>query len=199
MPLTYQTCNDNNQLPTDVASILVENKIPRPSGGELPAEWMVEELEDGVLSDEEEAEEEEGEYDGGYEEDEEEDGMPRPSRASTVIIQKKRSARRRNSYEDDEEEEDDDEENDDETEDDRAYRLGLSAPIYKRERERAAAEGYPYFDDDDFGPTFTEQEPGLLPILVDKLAERVRRTPLLRPLLREDRFKYLLSQEADLR
>lgn len=72
------------------------------------------------------------------------------------------------------------------------YRVGFGRRSQREER-----------DDDrefeDFDPTFAEQEPGLLPLLLDLVAERVRGSRLLRPLLRESKFKYLLSQEADLR
>jgi hypothetical protein len=69
-------------------------------------------------------------------------------------------------------------------------------------RRRAAleeAEVYSEEDEEEFPKTFREQEAGLLPILVNKLADTIKDVPTLRPLLREDRFTDLLSKEADLR
>ena len=201
-------------LPGDIASVIVESGIHRPEGP-LPPEWLSEE--GGTPVDGE----------GGYGEGEEEEyerPPPRPRRraaggrrgqdvpaaasSSPSPARRRRGGRssggsRRAAYRREEEDEeaevdgvDDDPflEEDEEglDEEERAYRRGLQAPIY---RPRPGFED----DDDDFGPTFTEQEPGLLPLLLDQVTAQIRANPVLRPLLREDRFKYLLSQEADLR
>ncbi len=193
-------------LPQDVASVIVESGIRRPAGP-LPAEWLAEDMDvDG--------DEDGGEAAGAVEEYEAPPprqraaaggrgrGVPPVPVASSrrrrgLGEERRRRARRAAAYDTEGFDDDDDEEEDEEDEasldeEERAYRQGLQAPIYK---PRPGLED----EDDDFGPTFTEQEPGLLPLLLDQVTAKMRASPVLRPLLREDRFKYLLSQEADLR
>jgi hypothetical protein len=201
-------------LALDIASVIVESGIRRPSGP-LPAEWLAEEeqeekaAEEGAPIEEEEEEEEgEEEYEprprqraGGGSRRRARDVVPPMPPASTAasrrprgVAERRRRQGRGTAAAYDEEDDDSLEEEDEEgvDEEERAYRRGLQAPIYKR-------PGMEEEEDDDFGPTFTEQEPGLLPILLDQVTAKMRASPLLRPLLREERFKYLLSQEADLR
>lgn len=191
-------------LPGDIASVIVESGIRRPEGP-LPPEWLSEECGAAVDAGEEE------EYErppprprrraaGGRRSQD----VPAAASSSPSPARRRRGGRssgggsRRAAYRQEEEKDvvDDDPllEEDEEglDEEERAYRRGLQAPIY---RPRAGFED----DDDDFGPTFAEQEPGLLPLLLDQVTAQIRANPVLRPLLREDRFKYLLSQEADLR
>ncbi len=190
------TAEEAAQLPEDVARILVENSIPRPSGA-LPWEWLAADGDEQMAAEEEEeAVASRGKRHGARKEPAYPYQAPpvRPApRGSKRAQRRQQAATYKKVYEVEAEMEDDlgpEDEDEDETE--KAYRLGLQAPVYRR--------GYTAADDyEDFGPTFTEQEPGLLPLLVDKLAERVRGSTLLRPFLREDRFKYLLGQEADLR
>lgn len=205
-------------LPADLADVIVECGIQRPSGP-LPAEWLATAV--AAAEEEEEAEAEaEEEYvrlfpaaarrrpsSSSWQSGRDRDrggasSLPTGRRARRQVVpaaaEQRRSRRRvaRAAYDDDDEEDDVDDDDmlggeEGLDAEERAYRRGLQAPVYRRGLD---GEG-----EDDFGPTFTEQEPGLLPLLLEQVTAQIRASPVLRPLLREARFKSLLSKEADLR
>jgi len=202
------------QLPEDIAGIIVEDQITRPVGA-LPREWLAVDVDaDVAVTVGEDMDFKLAQKGSSSAKGREKKILqqrfsryaPPPSRPSTPSS--KRAQRKRDAtqykkvYEqealmdddlgwgDEVEEEDNEDEEDEEDEMEREYRKGLRANVYRQEGVS---------DYEDFGPTFPEQEPGLLPLLVDKVAERVRDSALLRPLLTERTFTSLLSQEADLR
>jgi hypothetical protein len=107
----------------------------------------------------------------------------------------RRAPRRREVYYEDEEEDD----MGDEWEEEEL--LGQRGSAQGRGRRRGAplARRGGFEDDDGFGPTFDEEEPGFFPLAVRSLSHAVQQVGLFRPLLREPRFKNLLSREADFR
>lgn len=155
-----------------MAEILVDSGIPRPAGG-VPREWTAgyQEAASAGTASEEEEEEVEEEY------------------------VTRRAPRRREVYYEDEDEGDMDEEWDEEE----LLGQGRSAQGRGRRRGAPLARRRGFEDDDGFGPTFDEEEPGFFPLAVRSLSHAVQQVGLFRPLLREPRFKNLLSREADFR